>query len=46
MEGFASAVLLVSMCMCGQVSVHMNSLEEINENVLGRLSSFSGEQKI
>ena len=34
MEGFASAVLLVSMCMCGQVSVHMNSLEEINENVL------------
>ena len=34
MEGFALAVLLVYMCMCGQVSVHMNSLEEINENVL------------
>ena len=30
-KGFASAVLLVSLCMCSQVSVHMNSLEEINE---------------
>ena len=28
--GFASVVLLVSMCMCSQVSVHMNSLKEIN----------------